>query len=97
MRALFGELLNRFGAFITADGIEKGLGARLRGIGNKERVEEWRQCPLQAETSWWHVSAGRRNLWFLDVAGPSLILTAQKCFSATVGLFLPNQVNVSTC
>ena len=48
MGPFFGELLDGFdiGAFITADGIQKGSEARLGGIGDKKWVEKWRQCPL---------------------------------------------------
>jgi hypothetical protein len=42
--ALFREMLNGLnaGAFIPADGIEKGPEARSGGIGDKEGVKEWR-------------------------------------------------------
>lgn len=44
MGALFRKLLNGLdaGAFITAEGIEKGSKARSGGIGDKEGIEEWR-------------------------------------------------------
>jgi len=42
--SLFRELLNGLnaGAFIPADGIEKGSEARPGGIGDKKGVKEWR-------------------------------------------------------
>lgn len=77
MRTLFWELLDRFDAraLITADGIENGPDARLGRIGDKEWVEEWRQCPLQGGTSWWHISVqgaegcGSQTCWNFDMDG----------------------------
>jgi len=86
VRTLFWELLDRFDAcaLIMADGIEDGPDARLGCIGDKEWVEEWRQCPLQGGTSWWHISVqgeegcGSRACWWnfdMDSIGLSLGLS----------------------